>query len=119
MIRELYSRGFVFTQHRSPEDFEREYENLSNPFTKFFSDRIETDPDSAIPNADFKEEFSTYLADKSFRIWSDREIKREMKEKGVTSKVMRIEGTDKPLRAWKGIKWKETRERAEEEEDGS
>ena len=107
-LGELKKKYFVFTKHKRTEEITEQYENLSNPLFKFINDFTIKEPNSDIPKSEFQSKFEAYQRDKGFRIWSDKEISREMRGMGFIEKSLtRGElGNKRTFRAWIEIFWK-------------
>ena len=106
--KELYNKGFVFTNHERTEEVTKKYEDLSNPLNKFLEESTLEDIDGDIAVGDFNERYLSYLKEKNFRAWSEKEINKVMKDKGFTQKTLHTteDGRDTTHRAWLGLIWK-------------
>ena len=102
--RKFYNEGDV-------EERMKKYEEKSNPFDKFINDRCDlTDPNGDIWKFEFEKEFKAWCKNNRFREHSQKIIAKEMQERsiGTAQKTtpFLINGENKVLRIWVGIKWK-------------
>ena len=107
-LKALYGKGFVFTNHEKTEEVTKKYEDLSNPLNKFLQEYTIEDVHGDIAVGDFNERYLSYLKDKGFRKWSEREINKVMKDKGFRQKTLHTieDGRDTTYRAWLELRWK-------------
>lgn len=99
-----------FTNEGSVEDRLKKFEEKSNPFEKFWNERVEEDADEHIFKFEFRKEFDEWCVQNRFRKMSDYQINQFMKEKGIEQQKVRAnwydnEGNSKYYRAWIGLKW--------------
>lgn len=104
-LRELRERDFVFTNNEKVEATTKKYEDLSNPLNKFLEEFTEREPNSDIAVADFAETYLSYLKNKGFRLWTNKEIKKAMDDKGFRQKPLGGTQTTPTYRAWIELKW--------------
>lgn len=106
--KKLYNKGFVFTNHERTEEVTEKYEDLSNPLNKFLEECTVEDIDGDIAVGDFNERYLSYLKEKGFRVWTEREINKAMKDKGFRQKTLHTaeDGKDTTYRAWLELRWK-------------
>ncbi|HUV51328.1 MAG TPA: phage/plasmid primase, P4 family [Anaerolineae bacterium] len=99
----LYDRGFFFTNDRGVDDLTKEYEQLTNPLITFLAETTEQDATGTIPKWQLRDLFVQWLSDKSFRIWNDTQIGKEMKTLGYDDGRQNFDGSTQ--RCWFGIRW--------------
>lgn len=106
--KKLYNKGFVFTNHERTEKVTKKYEDLSNPLNKFLEEYTVEDIDGDIAIGDFNERYLSYLKEKGFRVWTEKEINKAMKDKGFRQKILHTieDGRDTTYRAWLELRWK-------------
>ena len=99
-----------FHNEGSLENRTKKYEDKSNPLEKFFKEFVEEDSDGFIWKFEFEKKLNEWCSDNKFRSFSGTSIGIKMKElKMETIQRMSewlIDGRNKLLRAWAGIKWK-------------
>lgn len=112
ILKELLITG-EFSNEGSIEDRTKRFEDRSNPFEKFWKERIdESDPNANIWKHEFKDKLSAFLQDNRFRQLSDDFISKKMKERNISDGRLtapfeyQIEGKQVQWRAWFGLKWK-------------
>jgi putative DNA primase/helicase len=106
-LKAFIDRGYYFARDASVEQVEARYERLTNPLSVFLDERTEQDYDGFIAKWELKEEFISWLKERSFRVWNDREITKGMKSKGFEEKFKDFEG--KRARSWIGLLWQKTK----------
>lgn len=106
ILKRLYDNDFVFSKHEKTEEVIRKYEDLSNPLNKFLEEFTEPEPNSDIAVPDFNEQYISYLKNKGFRVWNNREINQAMRDKGFKQKPLGGSGGIPTYRAWIELKWK-------------
>lgn len=106
--KELYNKGFVFKHHEKTEEVTKKYEDLSNPLNKFLEEYTVKNIDGDIAVGEFNERYLSYLKEKGFRVWTDKEINKVMKDKGFRQKPLHTikDGRDTTYRAWLELGWK-------------
>jgi P4 family phage/plasmid primase-like protien len=103
--RKFYNEGDI--AHR-----QKNYEEKSNPFDKFYKERIDEDPSKDIPKWEFEKIFNEWCRMNKFREMSDISIASKMKEKGIQETRLwkdwyeNSSATKKQFRCWSGITWK-------------
>lgn len=98
----------------SIEDRQKNYEEKSNPFDKFFLEEVEEAPNSDIPKWEFEKRINEWCAEHKFRQLSEHFINKKMKEKGIQEvkpyKQWFDKGTqeqvNRQVRCWGDIRWK-------------
>lgn len=101
-----------FTNEGSIEERTKRYEEKSNPFDKFVREYCDSeDPDGFIFKFEFEKKFNDWCRENRFRQFSETAIGLKMKDKhiitGRKQSTWLIDGQNKTLRTWEGIKWKE------------
>ena len=106
--KELYNKGFVFKHHEKTEEVTKKYEDLSSPLNKFLEEYTVKNIDGDIAVGDLNERYLSYLKEKGFRVWTDKEINKVMKDKGFRQKTLHTieDGRDTTYRAWLELRWK-------------
>jgi len=105
LAHELWVRR-SFTNEGDISQRKARYEERSNPLHQFLKEETVDDPNGYIPKWQLREGFTAFLAKKGLRVWSDPEISRTLRDKGV-------EDTQKSTvdcpgwRVWLGIRWKD------------
>ena len=108
-LKGLFENDFVFTNHEKTEEVTNKYEDLSNPLNKFLEEDTEKEPNSDIPVGDFSERYISYLKQNGFRIWTNREINKAMRDKGYRDKTLRTikeNGSPTTYKAWLELRWR-------------
>lgn len=101
-----------FTNEGTLEERMKRYEDKSNPFDKFIKECCDTeDPNGFIWKFEFEKRFNQWCKDNRFREFSEYLIGGKMKEKGfITGRRTTdflIQGENKSIRTWEGVKWKD------------
>ena len=109
ILKELLKQ-YKFHKEGSIEDRAKKYEDKSNPFEKFWTEKIEEDFDSHIFKFDFKDEFNSWCKSNGLRKMSEKEIKHKMDEKNIETVRRDWFGKNdgeftKRYMAWDGIKF--------------
>ncbi|HUS50185.1 MAG TPA: phage/plasmid primase, P4 family [Candidatus Paceibacterota bacterium] len=103
--REFHNEGNI-------EQRMKKYEDHSDPLEKFLKEFTEEDVDGSIFKFDFEKKLNDWCKENRFRTLSEVAIGKKMKEKGFEQgKIYSnwlIEGQKKQLRAWLGLKIKES-----------
>jgi len=102
--REFHNEGSI-------EERGLKYEEKSNPFEKFWKERIEEDTEKHIFKFEFKKELESWCKENHFRVLSDVVLAKNMKEKGIETEKISAdwyskEGIKKRYNAWVSINWK-------------
>jgi len=105
ILKKLYERKFVFTNHVDVEVMMKRYEGLSNPLIKFINERCVKSLDEFVPKWVFRDAFFGWLKKKGFRIWTEKELSLEMKNLGFEDK--RKAFGDNRYWCWIGLNLKE------------
>lgn len=106
-LRLIKERNWEFEIDVDAEEMLKLYEELSNPLSKFLEEEIIEDGSSFIFKYIFKDQFESWCKNKGFRIWSDNELGRAMKERFSDSKrSIWLENIQKRYNAWEGIRLK-------------
>lgn len=95
-----------FTKEGTIEERTKKYEEKSNPFEKFWSERVKEDFEGYIYKYLFKQEFDDWCKNYGFRKMSEQEIKHKMNDKNIDEgkKSFYSENNEaKQYRAWLGI----------------
>ncbi len=118
ILKKLKENNYVFSINPSVHEMERLYEELSNPIKRFIRENLIHEVNSKIPKWEFKDRFIVWLRQNGFRIWSEKEIGHVMKELypetrmempfEVLNEYGKTELKIKLIRAWDGLKWKES-----------
>jgi len=94
--REFHNEGTI-------EEREQKYEELSNPFDKFWEENIMEDYDSYIPKQDFKSKLDQWCRNHKRRSLDNGLISRSIKEKSIEDSRL---SNNSRVRVWCGISWK-------------
>ena len=111
---------YNFTNEGTIEERADKYEEKSNPFEKFWADRIVEDYDSYIFKFEFKKEFDSWCRNHGFRKLSDIEIKHKMDLKGIATarkEYISSDGETKRYNSWVGITFTTNKPKGIKEED--
>lgn len=99
-----------FTNEGTIEERTKRYEDRSDPLEKFLKEYTEEDFNSFIWKFDFEKKLNEWCKENRHRNMSEVVIGKKMKEKGISQEQKKstwlIDGDNKMLRAWVGIKWK-------------
>lgn len=99
-----------FTNEGTIEDRQKKYEDKSDPLEKFMREFTEEDMQSYVWKFEFEKRLNEWCKENKFRTMADFVIGKKMKEKGINTifkySTWLIDGQNKQLRAWEGIKWK-------------
>jgi len=106
ILKELYARDFIFTNHEKTEEVTQRYEDLSNPLNKFLEEHTVRDANGDIPVGDFFERYIAYLEEQRFRKWNNQEVNKAMREKGFEQKSLAGAHDNPTYRAWLRLGWK-------------
>lgn len=100
-----------FHKEGTIEERAKRYEDHSDPLEKFLKEYTEEDFEGYIWKFEFEKTFNEWCKDNRFRQMSDVSIGKKMKEKAIEQGQKRpdwlVDGQQKSVRAWLGIKWKE------------
>lgn len=111
--REFYNEGTI-------EQRAKKYEDHSDPLEKFMKEFTEEDLESHIWKFEFEKRFNEWCKENRFRQMSEVVIGKKMRDKGIEQvqeySDWLIDGENKRLRAWLGLKWKESEQVAQEEQ---
>lgn len=108
ILKEIIEQG-KFTNEGTIEERAKKYEDLSNPFDKFWKDNVVEEIESNISKTAFKQRLNEWCKENSFRNMSDGTIAEKMKEMRVFDKQEGFyDNSGKRVRywAWEGINWK-------------
>lgn len=101
-----------FHNEGSIEDKQKNYEEKSNPFDKFYREYVnESNPNSDIPKWEFEKRLNEWCKENRFRNISEMVIAKKMKEKNIQEvKIYKEwfennEKVNRQVRCWGGIKW--------------
>jgi len=100
-LRELKIKGFFFTVDDTTDNLEKKYEQLTNPLIVFLKERTRNEADATTPKREFASNFKDWLKEKQFRIWSDKQIGKEMKMLGYEAGKCDVEGHR--MNGWFGL----------------
>jgi len=99
-----------FSNEGSIEERMKRYEDRSNPFDKFIKEYTEEDFNGFIWKFEFDKKLNDWCMENKFRQISEMAIGKKMKEKGIDQERRYsdwlIDGKNKQLRCWMGLKWK-------------
>ena len=111
LLKDLLNKR-EFTREGTIEERIKKYQDKSDPLEKFMQEFTSDDPDAHIFKFEFEKRLNEWCKENRFRVMAENTIGRKMKEKGVNQQYMMAEwlseGTNKRLRAWIGIKWKDS-----------
>ncbi len=104
--RKFHNEGTV-------EERMRKYEDMSNPFEKFWKDNIEENGNSFIWKHEFRDRLKDWCREHRFRELTDHNISKEMKIRHIETQQRTADFPDKygnrpKWRSWTGINWKTT-----------
>ncbi len=101
----------TFNKEGTIEERQKKYEDHSDPLEKFIKEYTTEDLENHIWKFEFEKRLNEWCRENRFRQMSEVVIGRKMKEKGIDQQQKMsewlIEGHNKMLRSWVGIKWKE------------
>lgn len=101
--REFHNEGTI--EHRA-----KIFEDYSEPLEKFIKEFTEEEIDSHIWKFEFEKKLNEWCKENRFRHMSEVAIGKKMKEKGFEQvfkySTWLVDGQNKQLRAWAGLKWK-------------
>jgi len=99
-----------FDNEGTIEQRKQKYEDTSNPFDKFYNECIIEEFEGYIFKFEFEKRFNEWCKENRFREHTETSIARKMKEKGIYDcrkmSSWLIDGQNKQLRCWSGIRWK-------------
>ena len=101
LLKELRRRGFFFTIDPSTDDLAKKYEQLTNPLIVYLKERTSKDMAAITPKSEFAIHYKDWLKEKQFRVWSDKQIGKEMKVLGYEDGKCDVEG--RRLNCWLGV----------------
>jgi len=102
ILKNLLKNG-TFKGEGTMQEKAIQYEELSNPLSKFLKTYCEDDLNGFIPSSELYTTFQGYLADKKLRKWSNKEIARKLREMGYERTQKR---KPEPVRGWLGLRWR-------------
>ena len=107
VLKEVLEYG-KFTSEGTIGERAKKYEDLSNPFDKFWTENVKEDANESIGKRAFKERLDRWCKENKFRILSDGTIANKMKELKVYDGYQSFyneKGERIRYWAWNGIKW--------------
>jgi len=102
ILKNLLKNG-TFKGEGTMQEKALQYEELSNPLSKFLKVYCEDDPNGFIPSSELYTTFQGYLVDRKLRKWTKKEIAKELKEMGYERTQKR---KPEPVRGWLGLRWR-------------
>lgn len=108
ILKELLEYG-KFTNEGTIEERAKKYEDLSNPFDKFWKENIDEDSDSHIGKTAFRQRLEQWCKENKFRSMSDGTIAKKMKDMKIFDSLQSFyneRGERIRFWAWNNIKWK-------------
>jgi putative DNA primase/helicase len=106
ILKEVLEYG-KFTNEGTIEERTKKFEELSNPFDKFWKENVD-EGEGFIGKSDFKYKLEGWCKENKFRTISDRTIDSKMKEMRIFDSRQDYykDGERKQFRIWNMIKWK-------------
>lgn len=102
------NHNWEFEVSVEPEKMLELYNELSNPLSKFLKEETLEDSEGHIFKYEFRDMFEAWCKQKGYRIWSEVELGKRMKELHEEGKrsVYDLGNSSKRYMAWLGLKWK-------------
>lgn len=100
-----------FTNEGTVEERGQKYEDKSNPLQKFLKDIVIGDVNGNIPKFEFKQLFQAWQGENGYRIWTEHQIGKKMKESYEEGRpAYQVRGVNnlqetKYYPSWLGISW--------------